>query len=106
MARDAGARGGKIAGAGGGGFLLLYCEREHQDQVTEALRAQGLHRMDFRFESGGAMVIVNTLLRKARDCYWSLVERSRCRVLQPRTARGAPSPNCGKRCHIVRLHQT
>ena len=66
VARDAGARGGKIAGAGGGGFLLLYCEREHQDQVTEALRAQGLHRMDFRFESGGAMVIVNTLLRKAR----------------------------------------
>src|SRR5207253_1537698 len=65
VARDAGARGGKIAGAGGGGFLLLYCEREHQDQVTEALRAQGLHRMDFRFESGGAMVIVNTLLRKA-----------------------------------------
>ena len=65
-ARDAGARGGKIAGAGGGGFLLLYCEREHQDQVTQVLQAQGLHRMDFRFESGGAMVIVNTLLRKAR----------------------------------------
>jgi len=66
VARDAGARGGKIAGAGGGGFLLLYSERQYQDQVTEALRAQGLHRMDFRFESGGAMVIVNTLLRKAR----------------------------------------
>src|SRR5947199_25385 len=66
VARDAGARGGKIAGAGGGGFLLLYSERQYQDQVTEALRAQGLNRMDFRFESGGAMVIVNTLLRKAR----------------------------------------
>ena len=65
-ARDAGARGGKIAGAGGGGFLLLYCERAFQEQVTEALRSQGLHRMDFRFETGGAMVIVNTLLRKAR----------------------------------------
>jgi D-glycero-alpha-D-manno-heptose-7-phosphate kinase len=65
-ARDAGASGGKIAGAGGGGFLLLYCERQHQERVTEALQTQGLHRMDFRFESGGAMVIVNTLLRKAR----------------------------------------
>ena len=65
-ARDAGAKGGKIAGAGGGGFLLLYCERQFQEQVTEALRGQGLHRMDFRFETGGAMVIVNTLLRKAR----------------------------------------
>lgn len=66
-ARDAGAKGGKIAGAGGGGFLLLYCDRERQPQVTEALEAQGLHRMDFRFETGGAMVIVNTLLRKARS---------------------------------------
>lgn len=66
VARESGARGGKIAGAGGGGFLLLYCDRQHQDRVTEALQAQGLHRMDFRFETGGAMVIVNTLLRKAR----------------------------------------
>jgi D-glycero-alpha-D-manno-heptose-7-phosphate kinase len=60
-ARSAGASGGKIAGAGGGGFLLLYCEPEQQDQVTAALKATGLNRMDFRFESGGAMVIVNTL---------------------------------------------
>jgi len=66
VAREAGALGGKIAGAGGGGFLLLYCPKEHQQRVTDALEAQGLHRMDFRFESGGAMVIVNTLLRKAR----------------------------------------
>ncbi len=66
MAREAGARGGKIAGAGGGGFLLLYCEPQYQESVTDALQAQGLHRMDFRFESGGAMVIVNTLLRKVR----------------------------------------
>jgi D-glycero-alpha-D-manno-heptose-7-phosphate kinase len=66
VARDSGALGGKIAGAGGGGFLLLYCLPPHQERVTEALQAQGLHRMDFRFESGGAMVIVNTLLRKAR----------------------------------------
>jgi D-glycero-alpha-D-manno-heptose-7-phosphate kinase len=66
VARDSGALGGKIAGAGGGGFLLLYCLPSHQERVTEALQAQGLHRMDFRFESGGAMVIVNTLLRKAR----------------------------------------
>src|SRR5207237_10922401 len=41
----AGAEGGKIVGAGGGGFLLLYCEPERQDQVTEALHACGLTRM-------------------------------------------------------------
>ena len=52
------------AGAGGGGFLLLYCEPELQDQVTEALEGNGLSRMDFRFESGGAMVIMNTLAGK------------------------------------------
>jgi D-glycero-alpha-D-manno-heptose-7-phosphate kinase len=64
-ARAAGAAGGKIAGAGGGGFLLLYCEPQHQDRVTVALESRGLSRMDFRFESGGAMVIVNTLVGKA-----------------------------------------
>jgi D-glycero-alpha-D-manno-heptose-7-phosphate kinase len=62
-ARGAGARGGKVAGAGGGGFLLLYCEPEHQDRVTDAMQAAGLVRMDFRFESGGAMVIMNNLVR-------------------------------------------
>lgn len=63
-ARSAGATGGKIAGAGGGGFLLLYCEREKQEAVTAALKDVGLSRMDFRFESGGAMVILNALTRK------------------------------------------
>jgi D-glycero-alpha-D-manno-heptose-7-phosphate kinase len=63
-ARAAGAGGGKIAGAGGGGFLLLYCEPDLQEHVTETLEAAGLARMDFRFESGGAMVIMNTLAGK------------------------------------------
>ena len=49
-------------GAGGGGFLLLYCEPERQDRVTEDLHARGLTRMDFRFESGGAMVILNNMV--------------------------------------------
>jgi D-glycero-alpha-D-manno-heptose-7-phosphate kinase len=62
QARAAGAAGGKIAGAGGGGFLLLFCEPIHQDRVTETLQGSGLTRMDFRFEWGGAMVIMNTLV--------------------------------------------
>lgn len=61
-ARAAGAAGGKIAGAGGGGFLLLYCEPPYQDRVTETLETNGLSRMDFRFESGGAIVIMNNLV--------------------------------------------
>ena len=36
-AMAAGATGGKIAGAGGGGFLLLYCPRPAQDSVRSAL---------------------------------------------------------------------
>lgn len=63
LARENGARGGKIAGAGGGGFLMLYCAPEHQARVTRALEEQGLKRMDFHFETGGARVLVNAGLR-------------------------------------------
>jgi D-glycero-alpha-D-manno-heptose-7-phosphate kinase len=38
MARDAGASGGKISGAGGGGFLLLYVPRSHHERVRDTLR--------------------------------------------------------------------
>tara|TARA_B100002003_G_C14098183_1_gene528172 strand:- start:1129 stop:1545 length:417 start_codon:yes stop_codon:yes gene_type:complete len=36
-ARSAGARGGKIAGAGGGGFLLLFCDEDRQQAVRDSL---------------------------------------------------------------------
>ncbi len=58
-ALTAGATGGKVAGAGGGGFLMLYCEPRHQDRVTAALEDRGLARIDFHFEFGGAMVLLN-----------------------------------------------
>ncbi|TMB88990.1 MAG: GHMP kinase [Chloroflexi bacterium] len=61
----AGASGGKISGAGGGGFMLLYCEPEFQRRVTATLQALGLMPMDFRLASGGAMVIVNTMYAHA-----------------------------------------
>lgn len=63
LARANGALGGKIAGAGGGGFLMLYCPLAHQEAVTTALEAQGLTRMDFHFDHGGARVLVNSGLR-------------------------------------------
>jgi D-glycero-alpha-D-manno-heptose-7-phosphate kinase len=62
-ARARGAVGGKITGAGGGGFLMLYCERPHQPAVTAALESLGLLRMDFRFDSTGARVLMNAGLR-------------------------------------------
>lgn len=63
LARAHGAVGGKIAGAGGGGFLMLYCPPVHQEEVTAVLESQGLTRMDFHFDYGGARVLVNTGLR-------------------------------------------
>jgi D-glycero-alpha-D-manno-heptose-7-phosphate kinase len=61
LARRRGALGGKLAGAGGGGFLMLYCEEPRQAAVTRALEAAGLYRMDYRFERGGAQVLMNAL---------------------------------------------
>jgi D-glycero-alpha-D-manno-heptose-7-phosphate kinase len=54
-----GASGGKITGAGGGGFLLLYCESERQEAVRSALHVEGIQEMAFAFDSNGAQVIVN-----------------------------------------------
>jgi D-glycero-alpha-D-manno-heptose-7-phosphate kinase len=71
LALDSGAVGGKITGAGGGGFLMLYCEPEDQAAVTGALEARGLKRMDFRFETDGARVLLNAGLRLRQD---SIVE--------------------------------
>jgi D-glycero-alpha-D-manno-heptose-7-phosphate kinase len=51
---DAGALGGKLAGAGGGGFLFLYCPKAAQARVREALR--GLQSLDFRFDWAGARI--------------------------------------------------
>jgi len=50
-----GALGGKILGAGGGGFLLLYCLRERQDKLRRSLR--GLRELDFDFEPQGSKII-------------------------------------------------
>ena len=56
-ARKAGATGGKITGAGGGGFLLLYCPHEKQDAVRSALST--LVELPFKLENDGTKVIFN-----------------------------------------------
>jgi D-glycero-alpha-D-manno-heptose-7-phosphate kinase len=50
-----GAIGGKITGAGGGGFLLLYAPAERRDDIRSAL--WGLEEIPFRFEADGSKVI-------------------------------------------------
>lgn len=54
----AGATGGKLLGAGGGGFLLFYVERERQPQVREALNQ--LMEVPFCFEDEGASILYYT----------------------------------------------
>ena len=51
----AGALGGKLLGAGGGGFLLFYCEKEKQDALKQAL--EELMVVPFAFENEGAQVL-------------------------------------------------
>jgi len=65
IARRHGALGGKLLGAGGGGFLLLYCEQERRPALCASLAAEGLHRLDFHFEDGGAKVLMNSVMPAA-----------------------------------------
>lgn len=51
----AGALGGKLLGAGGGGFLLFYCEPDKQESLMRAL--DELMVVPFNFESDGTSVI-------------------------------------------------
>lgn len=60
LARQNGATGGKIAGAGGGGFLLLFCLPQHQEQVKKALSEVGLRYIGTRFEKQGVHVVLNS----------------------------------------------
>lgn len=55
MAINAGALGGKLLGAGGGGFLLFYCEKEKQPALIKAL--DKLMIVPFKFENDGAQVL-------------------------------------------------
>ena len=59
IALEHGAVGGKITGAGGGGFLLLYCEPGEQQAVREAMGNQDIQEMTFDFDMQGAQSIVN-----------------------------------------------
>ena len=54
-----GALGGKITGAGGGGFLLLFCPREKQENVRAGMQEFGLKEMRFHFDLQGSRIVYN-----------------------------------------------
>ncbi len=53
IAKQNGAIGGKISGAGGGGFLMLYVDGNRRFQVMNALSIFGGHFVDYQFHNGG-----------------------------------------------------
>lgn len=54
IAKENGATGGKLLGAGGGGFLLFYVEPLRQENVTRALSE--LYSLPFEFDNGGTRI--------------------------------------------------
>lgn len=58
-ARRAGALGGKLMGAGGGGFLMFYCPAQHRGGLRQRLAEAGLREMNFQFDAEGAKVLMN-----------------------------------------------
>jgi D-glycero-alpha-D-manno-heptose-7-phosphate kinase len=59
LAQTNGAIGGKIMGAGGGGFLLLCAKEGKRTQLKRAMYMAGLKYMDFRFEFEGVKILAN-----------------------------------------------
>ena len=76
-ARAAGALGGKITGAGGGGFLLLFAPPRHHTHIREKL--DGLLHVPFDFETSGSQVI---FYDQERD-YAAVEEDTRLRKIIP-----------------------
>ncbi|MFC1786448.1 GHMP kinase [Halobacteriota archaeon] len=56
IARENGAIGGKILGAGGGGHLLLFCEYDKKYKVEDKIKEYGVKIIDFGFETKGLQI--------------------------------------------------
>jgi len=65
LAKRNGAIGGKISGAGGGGFLMLYCEG-NKSSLREVMRGAGLRELKFRFDFEGSKVVFDVVSRDGR----------------------------------------
>jgi D-glycero-alpha-D-manno-heptose-7-phosphate kinase len=59
LAKANGATGGKIMGAGGGGFFMFCCLNGAKARVRQALAAEGLQELSYDFDFEGAKVMVN-----------------------------------------------
>lgn len=63
-----GAMGGKIMGAGGGGFFMFYCG-DNQMKLKSAMKEKGLSQMRFHFDFEGAKTLVNMKSNKFNNSF-------------------------------------
>ncbi len=57
-AKKEGAVGGKLTGAGGGGYMMLFCHKKYQPAVKKAMHKEGLSLLDFKFDHKGAKTML------------------------------------------------
>ena len=58
LAKKNGALGGKLMGAGGGGFFMFYCDN-NKNRLRDAMAAEGLVEMRFKIDPEGSKVVMN-----------------------------------------------
>ena len=66
IAKNHGALGGKISGAGGGGFFTFYCEN-NKDQLRSAMKSEGLRELLFDFDFEGTKILANFMSYRPSD---------------------------------------
>jgi len=59
IARENGAVGGKIMGAGGGGFFMFYCENNDKCKLRKVMEENGLRELKYHFDFDGSKVLAN-----------------------------------------------
>jgi len=64
VAKRSGAIGGKLSGAGGGGFFTLYCEEGHS-RLRTAMKAEGLRELRYDFDFEGTKILANFMNYRA-----------------------------------------
>ncbi|NOX54119.1 MAG: galactokinase [Planctomycetes bacterium] len=90
-----GVLGGKIVGAGGGGFFLLYCPERHK-RLEQFMASRGMPRMHYTVELEGSKVVANVGSTKSGLYHRRVANGHHIDVLSRRAGDGKPKPaTCG-----------